>query len=85
MDRRKTNPWHNTHKKLAWWAEREGRADRFWITLSNVIIFVRRLIRKKPGVSIAGREDPHLGHVDLLAEALTAVPVSIDPCVSLWK
>jgi hypothetical protein len=28
VDRRKTNPWHNAHSKLAWWAEREGRVNR---------------------------------------------------------
>jgi transposase len=42
----RTNSWHNTHKKLAWCTEREDRVIGFWISFSNVIIIVRRLIRE---------------------------------------
>jgi len=42
----RTNSWHNTHKKLAWCTEREGRVIDFWVAFSNVVILVRRLIRK---------------------------------------
>lgn len=42
----RTNSWHNAHKKLMWYTEREGRVIDFWITFSNVVIVVRRLIRK---------------------------------------
>src|ERR671913_181156 len=40
----RTNSWHNAHKKLAWCTEREDRVIGFWISFSNVIIIVRRLI-----------------------------------------
>ena len=40
----RTNSWHNAHKKLVWCTEREGRVIDFWISFSNVIIIVRRLI-----------------------------------------
>jgi transposase len=42
----RTSPWHNTHKKLVWCTERKGRVVDFWIAFSNVIIIVRRLIRR---------------------------------------
>jgi hypothetical protein len=42
----RTNSWHNAHKKLFWCTEREGRVIDFWIAFSNVVIVVRRLIRK---------------------------------------
>src|ERR687898_2461099 len=42
----RTNSWHNAHKKLVWCTEREGRVIHFWISFSNVIIVVRRLIRE---------------------------------------
>jgi transposase len=42
----RTNAWHNAHKKLVWCTEREDRVIDFWITFSNVIIVVRRLIRE---------------------------------------
>ena len=42
----RTNSWHNAHKKLAWCTEREDRVIGFWISFSNVIIIVRRLIRR---------------------------------------
>jgi hypothetical protein len=42
----RTNSWHNAHKKLLWCTEREGRVIGFWIAFSNVVIVVRRLIRK---------------------------------------
>ena len=42
----RTNSWHNAHKKLAWCTEREDGVISFWISFSNVIIIVRRLIRE---------------------------------------
>jgi|SRR5215207_8333618 len=43
----RTNSWHNnTHKKLVWCTERRGRVIDIWVAFSNVIIVVRRLIRK---------------------------------------
>ena len=42
----RTNSWSNAHKKLVWCTEREGRVVDFWITFSNAIIIVGRLIRK---------------------------------------
>jgi hypothetical protein len=43
----KTNSsWQNAHKKLAWCTERKGRVIDFWISFSNVIIIVGRLLRK---------------------------------------
>lgn len=42
----RTNSWHNAHKKLAWCTERRGRVIDFWIAFSEVIIVVRRLIRR---------------------------------------
>ncbi len=40
------NSWHNAHKKLAWCTERRARVVDFWITFSEMIIIVRRLIRE---------------------------------------
>ena len=42
----RTNSWHNAHKKLVWCTEKRGRVIDFWIAFSNVVIVVRRLIRK---------------------------------------
>ena len=42
----RTNSWHNAHKKLVWCTERRGRVIDSWIAFSEVIIIVRRLIRK---------------------------------------
>jgi transposase len=42
----RTNSWHNAHKKLLWCTEREERVIDFWVAFSNVVILVRRLIRK---------------------------------------
>ena len=42
----RTNSWHNAHKKLVWCTERQGRVINFWITFSEVVIVVRRLIRE---------------------------------------
>ena len=42
----RTNSWHNVHKKLVWCTERRGQVIDFWVTFSDVIIIVRRLIRK---------------------------------------
>jgi transposase len=42
----RTNSWHNAHKKLLLCTERRGEVIAFWIAFSNVIIVVRRLVRK---------------------------------------
>ena len=42
----RTNSWHNAHKKLSWCTERQGRVIDFWIAFSEVVISVRRLIRR---------------------------------------
>ena len=42
----RTGSWHNAHKKLVWCTERRGRVVDFWVAFSEVIIIVRRLIRK---------------------------------------
>jgi transposase len=42
----RTSSWHNTHKKLVWCTERRGRVIDFWVAFSEVIIIVRRLVRK---------------------------------------
>jgi hypothetical protein len=34
------------HKKLMWCTERTGRVIDFWVTFSEVVIIVRRLIRE---------------------------------------
>ncbi len=42
----RTSSWHNAHKKLVWCTERAGRVIDFWVTFSDVVIIVRRLIRE---------------------------------------
>ena len=42
----RASSWQNAHKKLVWCTERKGRVIDFWVTFSEVIIIVRRLIRK---------------------------------------
>ena len=42
----RTNLQHDAHKKLLWCTEREGWVIDFWIAFSNVVVIVRRLIRK---------------------------------------
>jgi transposase len=42
----RTNSWQNAHKKLVWCTERRSRVIDFWVTFSNVIITVGRLVRK---------------------------------------
>ena len=42
----RTGSWHNAHKKLVWCTERRGKVVDFWAAFSEVIIIVRRLIRK---------------------------------------
>jgi hypothetical protein len=41
---KRTNSWHNAHKKLVWCTERVGRVIDFWVAFSDVVIIVRRLI-----------------------------------------
>jgi hypothetical protein len=43
---RTNSSWQNAHKKLVWFTERKGRVIDFWISFSNVIIIVGRLLRK---------------------------------------
>jgi transposase len=42
----RTSSWHNAHKKLVWCSERRGQVIDFWVTFSEVVIIVRRLIRQ---------------------------------------
>lgn len=42
----RTNSWNNAHKKLVWCTERWDRVIDFWIAFSEVVIIVRRLIRR---------------------------------------
>ena len=42
----RTNSWHNVHKKLVWCTEREAPVIDFWISFSNVVIVVGRLVRE---------------------------------------
>jgi transposase len=42
----RTNSWQNAHKKLVWCTERRGRVIDFWISFSNAVVIVGRLIRK---------------------------------------
>src|SRR5579875_1953878 len=42
----RTNAWHNAHRKLLICTERRASVIDFWISLANVIIIVRRLIRR---------------------------------------
>jgi hypothetical protein len=39
-----TNSWHNAHKKLLWCTERRDPDIDFWITSSDVVIIVQKLI-----------------------------------------
>ena len=40
------NSWQNAHKKLLWCTERHERVIDFWVSFSNVVIIVGRLIRE---------------------------------------
>jgi len=42
----RTNSCHSAHKKLVWCTERRGQVIDFWVTFSEVVIIVRRLIRE---------------------------------------
>jgi transposase len=42
----RASSWHNAHKKLVWCTERKEQVIDFWVAFSEVIIIVRRLIRK---------------------------------------
>jgi hypothetical protein len=42
----RTSSWHNARKKLVWCTERRGQVIGFWVTFSEVVIIVRRLIRE---------------------------------------
>ena len=42
----RTSSWHNAHKKLVWCTERRSRVVDFWVSFSEVVIIVRRLIRE---------------------------------------
>ncbi len=42
----RTNAWHNAHRKLVLCTERRARVIDFWVALANVIITVRRLLRR---------------------------------------
>lgn len=42
----RTNSWNNAHKKLAWCTERQDPVIDFWLAFSEVVIIVRRLIRR---------------------------------------
>ena len=42
----RTNSWNNAHKKLLWCTERQDRVIDFWIASWEVVIIVRRLIRR---------------------------------------
>ena len=42
----RTNSWQNAHKKLLWCTERRGWVIDFWVSFSNVVIIVGRLVRK---------------------------------------
>lgn len=42
----RTNSWHNAQKKLVWCTEKRGRVIEFWVSFSDVVIIVRRLIRE---------------------------------------
>ncbi len=43
---RTNSSWQNAHKKLVWCTERRSRVIDFWVSFSNVIIIVGRLLRK---------------------------------------
>jgi hypothetical protein len=42
----RTNSWQNAHKKLLWCTERRGRVIDFWVSFSNVVVIVGRLVRE---------------------------------------
>jgi hypothetical protein len=42
----RTSSWQNAHKKLVWCAKRRRRVFDFLVTFSEVVIIVRRLIRR---------------------------------------
>jgi hypothetical protein len=42
----RTNSWNNAHKKLVWCTERRDPVIDFWVAFSEVVIIVRRLVRK---------------------------------------
>ena len=42
----RTNSWNNAHKKLLWCTERRRPVIDFWVAFSEVVIIVRRLIRR---------------------------------------
>ncbi|MCA1715351.1 MAG: IS5 family transposase [Actinobacteria bacterium] len=42
----RTNSWQNAHKKLVWCTERRGRVIDFWISFSNAVVIVGRLVRR---------------------------------------
>jgi transposase len=42
----RTHSWQNAHKKLVWCTERRERVVDFWVAFSEVVIIVRRLVRK---------------------------------------
>lgn len=42
----RTNSWNNAHKKLVWCTERRESVIDFWVAFSEVVIIVRRLIRR---------------------------------------
>jgi len=42
----RTNSWHNAHKKLVWCTERRAVVIDFWVSFSEVVIIIRRLIRR---------------------------------------
>jgi hypothetical protein len=42
----RTSSWQNAHKKLVWCTERREQVIDFWVSFSEVIIIVRRLIQR---------------------------------------
>ena len=65
----RTNSWSNAHKKLVWCTEREDRVTDFWMAFSEVVIIVRRLIRRAGGTIVG--EDDLAAAPSLLAQALS--------------
>ena len=70
----RTNSWHNAHKKLVVVYREGGRVIDFWMAFSNVVIVVRRLIRKA-GFATAGRPT--------LPKAMTYWRKLLDDAISL--
>ena len=68
----RTSSWQAklAHKKLVWCTERRGRVIDFWVTFSEVIIIVRRLIRE--GWTRYRWEGVPLDGHDLSAEPLSS-------------